>query len=95
MNQNMYNPKNKISLFFLSSIAIMLAEIQGETKRKQEDKRSEDNRKQENGQTLMFFKTALFGYIYKENQHIHFVVHGHSSWSTFNLHLVRAQKLCN
>ena len=25
----------------------------------------------------------------KKNQHLHFLVHGHSSWSTFGLHLVK------
>ena len=28
----------------------------------------------------------------KKNQHVWFLVHGHSSWSTFSLHLVRAPK---
>ena len=39
-----------------------------------------------------FFKTTLFGHILQKNQHIHFLVHGHSSWSTFGLHLVRGPK---
>ena len=29
---------------------------------------------------LEFFKTVFFGHILK-NEHIHFLVHGHSSWS--------------
>ena len=39
---------------------------------------------------------ALFEHkVFSGYQHIHFLVHGHSSWSTFGLHLVRrAQKLC-
>jgi hypothetical protein len=40
---------------------------------------------------ILFFKTALFGHISK-TRHIHFLVHGHFSWSTFNLHLVRGPK---
>ena len=31
----------------------------------------------------------------KNNQHIHFFMHGHSSWSTFGLHLVRGPKAIN
>jgi hypothetical protein len=34
----MYNPKSKVRLLLLSSIATMLVEIQGENKRKQEVK---------------------------------------------------------
>jgi hypothetical protein len=30
--------------------------------------------------------------IYQKNQHIRFLVHGHSSWFTFGLHLVRGAK---
>ena len=41
---NMYNPKSKISLFFLSPIRTMLVEFQGGKKRKQEDKTSEKKR---------------------------------------------------
>ena len=41
-----------------------------------------------NGQT---FKIALFELIWKK-KHIHFLVRGHSSWSTFGLHLVRSPK---
>ena len=39
-----------------------------------------------------FFKTAFFGHILKKKQHIHFWVHGHCSWSTFGLHLVKGPK---
>jgi hypothetical protein len=42
--KNMYNPKSKISLLLLSSIATMLAGIQDENKRKQGDKRIEAKR---------------------------------------------------
>ena len=35
---------------------------------------------------------TLFGHIFKKNQHIHFSVHGHFSWSTFGLHLVKGPK---
>ena len=42
---------------------------------------------------LFCFKTVLFGHISKENQHIHFLMmHGHSSRSTFGLHLVNGPK---
>ena len=51
----------------------------------------EDKRKQNNGQTFKKIKIVVFGHILK-NQHIHFLVHGHSSWSTFSLHLVRGPK---
>jgi hypothetical protein len=37
------------------------------------------------------FKTTFLRYIFYKNQHIHLLVHGHSSWSTFGLHLARAQ----
>ena len=37
----MYNPKSKISLLLLSFIAIMIAEIQGESQQKQEVNKSE------------------------------------------------------
>ena len=48
--------------------------------------------RQENGQTfLLFFKTAFWD-IYYKNQHNPFLMHGHSSWSTFDLHLVRDPK---
>jgi hypothetical protein len=40
------------------------------------------------------FKTVNFGQIFKNNQHIHFLVHGHSTWSTLGLHLVRGPRLC-
>ena len=41
-------------------------------------------------------KTALCGHLSKKNHHICFLVHGHSSWSTFTVHLVsgHTQKLC-
>jgi hypothetical protein len=39
MYKNMYNPKSKISLLLLSSIATIFVEIQGE---KQEDKKSKE-----------------------------------------------------
>ena len=35
-------------------------------------------------------KTILCGHIF--NQHIHFLVHGHSSWPTFHLRLARGSK---
>jgi hypothetical protein len=36
-------------------------------------------------------KTALFGHTLKK-QHIHFLMHGHFSWSVFGLHLVKGPK---
>jgi hypothetical protein len=38
-------------------------------------------------------KIALFEHVFSKNkQHIHFMVYGHLSWSTFVLHLVRGPK---
>ena len=56
----------------------------------------EDKKRQENGQTCLliyiyFYKIFIFGHIYI-NQHNHFLVHCHSSWSTFGLHLVKGPK---
>ena len=40
-----------------------------------------------------FFSSKLpFLDMDSKTQHIHFLVHGHSSWSTFGLHLVRGPK---
>ena len=41
---------------------------------------------------MVTLKTALFGHIHKKNKLIHFLVHGHCSWSIFGLHLVRGPK---
>ena len=50
--------------------------------------------KPKNGQSWYFFlKTSIFGAYIKKNQHIHFLMHGYSSWSTFSLHLVRGPRL--
>ena len=50
----------------------------------------EDTWRQKNDQTWFFIPSHLpFEGIFFLNQHIHFFVHGHSSWSTFTLHLVR------
>ena len=40
---------------------------------------------------ILFPKLHFFGHISK-NKHIHFLVHGHFSWSTFDLHLVGGAK---
>ena len=56
-------PKSKIRVFFLSFIAIMLGEIQGENKRQQDNKRSEDNKTHESSQTWTVFKTAILEYL--------------------------------
>ena len=57
---------------------------------------SEEKRKQEKTKywsNFNFFTSALFGHMLKEkNQHIHFLVYCHSSWSTFGLHVVRGPK---
>ena len=37
------------------------------------------------------FETVLFGYVFKKLAHL-FLVHGHSSWFTFSLHLVKGPK---
>ena len=55
-------------------------------------KTREDKRRQENGQTSIFFSILTFWAYTKKNQHIHFLVHGLSSWSTYGLHLVRGPK---
>ena len=49
-------------------------------------------RRQEYGQTWIFFHKSPFWACIKI-QHIHFLVQGHSSWSTFGLHLVRGPRL--
>ena len=38
------------------------------------------------------FQTTPFWNCILKYKHVHFLVHGHSSWSTFNLHLVRGPK---
>jgi hypothetical protein len=40
---------------------------------------------------LFLFKIHFFMDIYYKHQQIHFLVHGHSSWSTFGVHLVWAK----
>ena len=41
----------------------------------------------------LFWKLPVLDIYYKKiNQHIHFLVHGHSSWSTSGLHLMRGPK---
>ena len=53
-----------------------------------------EEKMEENGQSWLYcFKIVLLGHIL-QIQHICFMVHGHSSWSTFGLHLVRVQRLC-
>ena len=37
----------------------------------------------------------LWTNVYQKNQHIHSLMHGHFSWSTFGLHLVRGSKASN
>ena len=54
----------------------------------------EDKRRQENGQTQLFFpfqNCSFWAYIKEINTLIIFM-HGHSSWSIFRLHLVRSPK---
>ena len=55
--------------------------------------RQEKTRERSNLIVLIFFQNCIFwAYFKKKNQHIHLLVHGHSSWSTFGLHLVRDPK---
>jgi hypothetical protein len=39
-----------------------------------------------------FFQSFSFWTYIKKSQHVHFLIHGHPSCSTFNLHLVRGPK---
>ena len=56
-------------------------------------KTREDKRMVKLGIFFNIFKISLFGHIFFiKNQHIHFLVHGHSSWSSFGLHLMRGPK---
>ena len=41
---------------------------------------------------LNFFSKFPFVNIYYKNQSIYFLMHGHSSWSTFSIHQVRGAK---
>jgi hypothetical protein len=63
-----------------------------------EGKRNEDKTRQENGLFFYFFiffpKLPSLGTCWKINTFI-FLVYGHSSWSTFSLHLVRGPKALN
>ena len=50
---------------------------------------NEEKRRQKNRQTWLFPQNYPFWTYFKQKfAHIHFLVHGHSSWSTFTLHLV-------
>ena len=49
-------------------------------------------KEKKNESNLNFFQNCLFWTYNKKNQHIHFLMHGHSSWSTFGIHLVRGPK---
>ena len=42
---------------------------------------------------LNYFQNCPFWTYIKKNQHIQFLVHDHSSWSTFSLHLVKGPRL--
>ena len=55
-------------------------------------RKDEDMRRQENGQTWFFFQKYYFGEYIQKNQRTHFLVHGHSSWSTFGVYLVRGPR---
>ena len=52
---------------------------------------NEDKKRQKNGQTWIFFTIVLFGHIFNKSTHS-LLVHGHTSWSTSGLHLVRGSK---
>ena len=73
---SMYNPKSKRRLLLLSSCSLKFKMKTSENKKWS----------QENGQVWFFFSNLPFFSIYHENKLIHFLVHGHSSWSTFGLH---------
>ena len=52
-------------------------------------------RRQEEGERVKHEKTSQncpYGHIFEKNQHVHFLMHGQSSWSTFNLHLMGGPK---
>ena len=55
---------------------------------------SQEERSKERGENKTCKKNLNFPFlgIFKKNQHIHFLVHGHSSWSTFNLLLMKGPK---
>jgi hypothetical protein len=53
--------------------------------------KDEDKRRQQKMIKLSFFKNYPFG-TYIKKISTHFLVHGHSSWSTFSLHLVGDSK---
>ena len=58
--------------------------------REVEDKRRQ--KKIREWSNFNFFSTMTFWAYTKKNQHIHSLVHGLSSWSTYGLHLVRGPK---
>ena len=56
-------------------------------------KTREDKRMVKLDFSFLFSQNCLFwAYIKNNNQHIHFLVHGHPSWSTVGVHLVRGPK---
>ena len=55
------------------------------------EEKTKTKRKHKEWSNLIFFKLSFLIYI-KLNQQIHFLVHGHSSWSTFGSHLMRGPK---
>jgi hypothetical protein len=54
-------------------------------KRKEGERKGEDEYEESNKKSCPFGK-------YIKKQHLYFLVQGHSSWSTFGLHLVRGPK---
>ena len=93
MYKNMYNPKRKISLLILSIIITMLAKTQGENKWKQEDKKCKEVKPRITREWSKLNSLQNFPFwAYIENQHFHFLAHGYSSLSTFDLYLINDPK---
>ena len=58
----------------------------------EEKMKTSEEKAREYSNLIFFFKTTIFGHILKKISTFIFLVHGHSSWSTFGLHLVRGPK---
>ena len=82
MYKNMYNPKSKIIFFLVSSIAIMLVDIQGENKWKQEDKTSQDKKVNWMVQLKLFSIVLLLNIYSKKSTHLLF-----GAWSFLLVHI--------
>jgi hypothetical protein len=56
-------------------------------------KTTEAQEKTKDCSNLSFSQNGPLLVMYKKNQHVYIVVHGHSSWSTFGLHIVKGPRL--